>query len=190
MTAPTLMARLREETKTDHEAAETAFDLPRRLESLWAYRRLLTSLYRFYLPLEEAIAGHLPDPLASSGYCSKSTLLTDDLGVLEVEWAGLSPSGLPPSIASASQAAGSLYVLEGASLGGQIIARLAIERLHLEPDRGVSFFHGHGSETGTRWAEFRLKMEELGLSPEAQGEAVASAKSTFQAFQKLLEETP
>jgi len=160
------------------------------LESLWAYRRLLTSLYRFYSPLERDIAGYLPDALASSGYCSKSALLTDDLDVLDVEWEGLSPSGLSPSISTSTQAVGSLYVLEGASLGGQIIARLAIERLHLEPDRGASFFHGHGADTGARWTEFRGRMEGLDLSPPDQGEAVASAQATFQSFRKLLEETP
>jgi len=60
----------------------------------------------------------------------------------------------------------------------------------LQPDRGVSFFHGHGSATGARWAEFRLKMEGLHLSPAHQEEAVAAAQATFQSFQKLLEETP
>jgi heme oxygenase len=75
--------------------------------------------------------------------------------------------------------AGCLYVLEGACLGGQIIARALRERLPLTDDHGLSFFVGDGSRTGARWRSVLDWLEGLVRRGALADEIVASARETF-----------
>jgi heme oxygenase len=62
-------------------------------------------------------------------------------------------------IRNAAQLAGTLYAIEGATLGGQVIAR------HVEINRGFTsltgarFFIGYGAETAQRWNDFEVFMQ-------------------------------
>src|SRR5437764_995185 len=74
---------------------------------------------------------------------------------------------------------GCLYVLEGACLGGQIIARALRGRLPLTNDHGLSFFVGDGSRTGARWKLVLGWLEDLVRRGALAEEIVASARETF-----------
>ena len=56
-----------------------------------------------------------------------------------------------PSLHEPEHFAGCLYVLEGASLGGQVITSYLRERLELTDDGGMAFFAGDGAATAARW---------------------------------------
>jgi heme oxygenase len=74
---------------------------------------------------------------------------------------------------------GCLYVLEGACLGGQIIAKALRGRLPLTNGHGLSFFVGDGSRTGARWRLVLRWLEELMRRGAVGDEIVAAARETF-----------
>ena len=59
-----------------------------------------------------------------------------------------------PSLNTLPQMLGSAYVLEGATLGGQIIARHLEQTLGLTDGQGYAFFQSYGKDTARRWKTF------------------------------------
>ena len=58
-----------------------------------------------------------------------------------------------PAVATTAEFAGCLYVLEGAALGGQVLARSLASRWQRTPRTGTAFFSGDGpAATKRRWA--------------------------------------
>ena len=78
--------------------------------------------------------------------------------------------------------AGCLYVLEGACLGGQVIARALRERLGLSEAHGTSFFVGEGDSTRERWALVLTWLDSLVHAGVDEDEIVTSACETFGTF--------
>lgn len=120
----------------------------------------------------------------------RAALIRQDLRKLGVQ--RLPPAfAVCPRIDSVPQAIGSLYVMEGAALGGQLIAAGLLRRLGIGPDDGAAYFQGCGSGTAARWRSYRETAEALLEGNAArQAEAAASAVQTFEAliatFQDLL----
>ena len=81
---------------------------------------------------------------------------------------------LPPLHARA-QLLGALYVLEGSTLGGQVIAR----QLAAAGIAGRTFFAGRAERTGPLWKQFGQLLEAAAASEDADA-IVASAILTFQ----------
>jgi heme oxygenase len=79
-----------------------------------------------------------------------------------------------------AQLFGCLYVLEGATLGGQIITRHLHASLGLTPETGAAFFAGYGARTGSRWKEFGTHLSAFALQSGSGDAIVASANSTFE----------
>ena len=82
---------------------------------------------------------------------------------------------------------GSLYVLEGATLGGQILSRHFVTQFNLSCRQGCSFFAGYGSETGRRWRAFCELLNSYS-SPDGDAVIVQSAIQTFRCFENWLRE--
>ena len=92
-----------------------------------------------------------------------------------------------PVIDSSAACLGVLYVLEGATLGGQILRREISARLGLEADNGAAFLDVYGAATGRRWREF---IEYLGNRPMTADEreaVVIAAQTTFSCFERWLD---
>lgn len=85
-------------------------------------------------------------------------------------------------LASVATAFGSMYVLEGSRLGGQVIARAVRDA----PDigaRNATYFAGSGSATGLGWRDFLARMEaEISDDAESHAAASNSARQTFDAL--------
>lgn len=91
-----------------------------------------------------------------------------------------------PALGSAAAAWGSVYVMEGSALGGQVVTRsLAAAGLH--PHCGVAYFHGWGEATAGMWREFRGVLEQQLEGPDAIAHACSAACSTFDTLSTLLE---
>ncbi|HWI55760.1 MAG TPA: biliverdin-producing heme oxygenase, partial [Bacillota bacterium] len=93
---------------------------------------------------------------------------------------------LPP-VTQCAEALGTLYVIEGATLGGQFIARHLAARFGLTPANGAAFFHSYGLQVGPRWQQFRAFL--VSASAELEQERatiIASAQRTFQALDDWL----
>jgi heme oxygenase len=71
---------------------------------------------------------------------------------------------------------GCLYVLEGSTLGGQMLQRHFKRQLALEEHRGLTFFTGYGPDTPTRWKQFGAWLEQGSLD---EAVLLATARQTF-----------
>ena len=79
-----------------------------------------------------------------------------------------------PSLESAF---GSLYVVEGSTLGGQVINRW-LEHSPWVPDRGLSYFTSYGRDVGRMWRGFQATISDR-VPVSAHDEVVAGAVATF-----------
>ncbi len=179
-------ARLRAETREAHEAIERDLAWETRVSTREGYRGLLARFWGFHAAWEPALAEALAD---DAFFTPRRRLdrLTEDLRHLGLDDATIQalprPSALPPR--GRAEAFGSLYVLEGSTLGGQVIARHIVRQFGLCGDEGCRYYRGYGRDTGAMWKAFRLRLaEEAELSePDV---IVASANRTFDAMRLWL----
>jgi heme oxygenase len=100
---------------------------------------------------------------------------------------------IPPSRASLAfikdlpSVLGAMYVMEGSSLGGQLIARHVQIALGLTQGRGNAFFHGYGSESGPLWKEF-CEMLKTRIPEDQTDKVVLGAKAMFTTFGSWMQE--
>ena len=159
MNPTSAMAELREATREHHDRIERRVDLPSRLASLEDYRGLLARLHGFYAPIELAVAPHAEDIAGLDFHRRrKASLLLDDVRSLGGDEGAVAED--LPEIASPAGALGVLYVLEGSTLGGAVIGRMARERLGVTRERGASFFGAYGGSVGSRWRAFGDAVED------------------------------
>jgi heme oxygenase (biliverdin-IX-beta and delta-forming) len=176
-----LHERLRSRTRSLHDDAERALDLESRLSSIPAYCGLLRSLWQLHAGYEAAFAAQ-----SWSGFRidfarrRRSDMLLADLSVLGVPAVPATPPRLP--MHGLCDAIGCLYVIEGSTLGGQIIFQRVRERLGASADGAASFFRGYGPETGGMW---RKLIDAINVTPAhgADADAMeAGARRTFSTF--------
>jgi heme oxygenase len=142
---------------------------------------------------EPAVARVLPRRLLPWFSRGRRAFLVDrDLAVLGLPVPGAGLAAVP-ALDDAAEALGSLYVMEGSALGGQLIAASLRHRLRIDADNGGAYFNGCGSGTAARWREYR-QIVQVELDPDARGRARAAdaAVRTFEAliatFEVLLDE--
>ena len=186
-------SRLRRETTPHHQQLERQLDLLDPELSLRRYRLVLESFYGFYsaveseLPRLVATSPSLGFPLRARAELLERDLLS--LGVSRSDIAGLPRCADLPQLCRTEHLAGCLYVLEGACLGGQIIANTLRGRLLLTSDDGLAFFVGDGSKTGARWRLVLGWLDNLVSSGALADEIVASACETFSSLGHWVERT-
>lgn len=152
------------------------------------YRRLLSRLLGFHRPFEGLVrvASKRHDVDLDFEARARSPLLVADLLTLGVSQQAIdNVSEWAPSLKLGSDGAvlGSLYVLEGSTLGGIQIARSLKSEVNGEIHEARRFFLGRGDGNGALWAEFAARLETLAGRQEACEEAVASALATFGEFE-------
>jgi heme oxygenase (biliverdin-IX-beta and delta-forming) len=178
-----ILKRLREETSRNHSAIESQMPLLDPSMCLNTYRDLLARFWGFYAPLEQQLQNETAMYWPESEYIwaerEKTPLLALDLRALNEE-AAMHPkcTDLPP-LTTPAHVLGCLYVLEGASLGGQIISKHLHSNLGLTPESGAAFFYGYGLETGPRWQSFRQFLTSNAEPMNQDDEIVVSANATF-----------
>jgi len=186
-----ILAKLREQTAEQHQRLEAKLDILTRLSSPQGYKSLLKQFYGFYRPLEI----HLGSVMCPSGSLSnyparrKTPLLEKDLLFLDLserDLAELPQCQKLPTVESEAQAFGCLYVLEGATLGGQIISKYVADKLGYERERGATFFKSYGAEVRAMWCGFGQALREYATAHDADDEVVAAAVDTFDKFDQWL----
>jgi heme oxygenase len=178
-----LLEKLRSETRPAHESIEQAMDLDHRLTSPAAYRTVLERFYGFHAAWEDRAAAAFGEPEFFDPR-RKTGLLLQDLQAL-----GLSPGAIAElpacspmvPIADRFDVLGTMYVMEGSTLGGTIIARLVEERFGFTAATGCAYFRSYGSGVGSMWRQFRARLD-AEASPDTQA-VVASAVLTFRHLQ-------
>lgn len=183
-----LLAALKTETTPQHLALENGLDLFKRASTEEGYRELIEGFYGLYEPLEKELAERADWAALNWDFegRQKTGWLEDDLhaiGLSETDILMLPLAADLPALDSLGAVVGCLYVLEGSTLGGQVISRRLRESLDITPENGGRFFTGYAEQTGLHWRRFMEWGETLATQdPALQTEAVASAKSTFDCF--------
>lgn len=190
MLPATILSRLRTETREQHLSIEGSLKLMDADLSLNEYALKLERFYGYYKPIEAQIFG-LGSPLAKCFDLQqrrKTPLLDADLMALgRQNMAQLSLCRHLPSFNLAAEYFGCMYVLEGATLGGQVISRHLHAKLSVTPQSGGRFFNGYGQRTGVMWGEFRRAISAVVFERDDEDAAVISARTTFATLQHWLE---
>lgn len=173
--------RLRERTAGAHAAAEATpvmarlmagtLDAPGYLALLRGHRDLYA---RFEADHHAWLAGL---DAAGWAYQSRLALLDADLGDTSA------PREAHDTPVDPARAWGMLYVIEGSTLGGQVLLRLL---RHQFPDRDHAFF-AHKPQDGYSWRRFQNVLDASLRSEPAMERAVDGAHAMFARFNTMLE---
>lgn len=181
------LVALKSATQHEHDALDAALDLLHPSLGSAGYRRHLEAFFGFYAPMELALAaiGGWSEQDIDLTVRDKSALLRADLISLAVD----APDALPqcqalPFLPNFSAALGCLYVLEGATLGGQLISRHVEKQFGYTASHGARFFNGYGERTGEMWMTFRRSVNAYGDEPAIQDQMIAGALATFVTFRE------
>jgi heme oxygenase len=183
----TLHKLLKESTATAHEALEQV-PLMRALSagglSNGAYAEYLRRQHQLHAPLEAGVR-----PWAPADWQSRRLVKTGWLDA-DLQALGVSHPGRPAAVAqvgSYPQALGVMYVLEGSTLGLQVVLK-RMRPDHVAWSTAGTFMRGYRSETGVLWRSFITALESLPAAdwPLAAGAALA----TFGAFQQHFSDAP
>ncbi len=162
--------------------------------SLNHYHTLLGTYYQLYALLEERINAFLkghPEAFAYDERC-KLPWLINDLAYFKIDpltLPTLSPSATDfLSIETIGQLVGVLYVVEGSTLGGQMISQLLTKNLGFTRDTGSCFFTGYGENTMPFWQCFIAFSDTLTGDKQQCQAAVDAACQTFQLFNQVLDD--
>lgn len=182
----TLSERLKAETQAAHDTIEAAFDLDAHLSTRDSYRRLLLRLLGIHADFEALARPHLAGTGLEDRLC-RADRIRRDLAVLGSDGdEGLrARPDLLAFIEDRSQAMGALYVVEGSTMGGVLIAQEVERRLGLGPESGTGFFLGHGRDSAAAWRAFRSRLDGFGDAV-SDDRVVAAALSMFAAMQERL----
>jgi heme oxygenase (biliverdin-IX-beta and delta-forming) len=144
------------------------------------YVALLSLLYGYYAAIENELTLYLRD---SSHADFLSRRKADKiLGDIALHAPGHKKPPLCarlPEVSSFHTALGVLYVLEGSTLGGRIIAQLISRKLNVAA--GLNFFLSYGDEVDKMWASFKAVLREP-FTREQESEVIAGAIETFETF--------
>jgi heme oxygenase (biliverdin-IX-beta and delta-forming) len=173
--------RLRQETEADHRNVEGAVPLMHQGLNIAEYVQCLQRIYGVVAAWEERAAAIAPEWLLTAVLARQRSPLLE----LDLAWFGVSEKDdrrpTLPEMNNLPSLFGTMYVMEGSTLGGQLIARHVEAALHLSEGRGNSYFRGHGSQTGPLWKEF-CEMLKLRIPDEQTDTVVVSAKAMFRTF--------
>lgn len=171
-----LLTSLRTGTRDAHARVEDTVDVLRAGRSPVAYAGVLQAFRSVYAPLERELDG---SPLTL-------TVVPDIADRRKTAWldADLDALGAPAladlevaPLRTLEEVAGACYVLEGATLGGAVVAR----ELPGVPHR---FFTSYGSRRGAMWAGFRGHLRALDERGVDRARTVAAAQRTFALFER------
>ena len=178
VTVPPALSRLKAATRSEHVALDTALDLMSPALDVAGYRRRLEHFFGYYAPLEDALAASTDWAQHGIDWAArrKTGLLQRDLHALGVDAARLPRCTRLPPLVSVAASFGCLYVVEGATLGGQLISRHLSRQFGYDGEHGAAFFNGYQQRTAGMWKAFRnafaAHVDDAG---EAQAEAAAIA---------------
>lgn len=167
--------------------------------SLQKYRNLLQAYFHIYGWVERRIATFSEHNALGFSYDARTKLpwLVADLGHLGVDHQALGTASFPTASAptasgfdDAGALVGTLYVIEGATLGGQVISRHLQSTLGLGVCTGARFFNGYGDAalTQQRWQDFGEFAGTIGHRPDLVQSAQLAAVTLFDLIETQLDD--
>ena len=176
-----LLLALKHHTREAHERLERSLNLLGEPRRALRFRHVLERFFGFHLVWEECIAAapslrdfHRPRRrLAALRQDLKS------LGRSDSEIANLPSCPTAADLVRCeAEALGSLYVMEGSTLGGKVIGR-AIEGAAWLPMGGIRYFDPYGPRTGEMWRGFKDWLVRQPQAADRDG-VLCGARNTFE----------
>ena len=183
-TAP-ILNRLKLETADLHRQVEERFRILDPALTRQGYVLKLERLLGLHQPLEMLIEPWRDRLAIDWDDRRKAHLLRADLeylGRTPVEIAQLPCCKALPELSDLGTVLGCVYVLEGSTLGGRMIARHLAQHLGVVPGQGASFFSSYGDELMPRWRSFQQRLAELANSATPEDRIIDGARATFISF--------
>lgn len=186
MNIPPIALRLKTDTAQAHEDLEKhpkLFAMGEGNMNLTGYADVLRHFYPFWVQVEQIaydradVRAALPD----SDSRKLSQKIADDLRALNISTSVFTPPALS-WVADLPSAMGTIYVIEGSSLGGRVIVKRVMDQLGLTPDHGCAFYSGYGAETGQKWKAFLESLGNCHFSDSDQDKVIDAANKTFDAL--------
>lgn len=151
--------KLKEDTALLHSVVEKemfADEIFNKTLTLTQYKQLITTNYIFHALLEKVVFDNLSENIKATLQIEqrrKLPALEADIQALQIAVPVYSNEISVPEIDTVDKALGALYVMEGATLGGNVI----VKHLKQTPDFTHLPFHYYGiyqEQTGPRWKSF------------------------------------
>jgi heme oxygenase len=184
-----LLEQLKSETLSNHQQLEKNLIVKLKgMRSPEDYISILQNFYAYFGGLEDQINHFIgDDELPDYAERRKTRSIKDDILAL----GGVVPEKAStddlPEIGNLLQAFGALYVIEGSTLGGQVISKMISKQLSLDGEGGVSFFESYGADTMTMWNKFKAVLEHHAATQEDAGVITGAANETFARFRLWME---
>lgn len=181
--------RIKSQTQTAHQHIEqnylTASLVAERLKRT-EYILLLEKFLSFYLPCEQEL---LHQEFWQKEAFDIEKRLKTPLIIKDLNFLGFSESKIKqlekpdelPELRQNAQIMGYLYVVEGSTLGGQILGRHLQSLFGFTDKHGAAFFYSYGKENlGIMWRSFQNLLENfINQFPEEENLVIDSANQTF-----------
>jgi heme oxygenase (biliverdin-IX-beta and delta-forming) len=186
----TLRFRLRERTDAIHRRLDANLNSLGMVRDRHSYKLILTGFLGLFRPLEEQLAriawegSGIDFNLRRKVHWLQCDL--ERLGLPPEECARIPDCRTVPTISSVPEGLGALYVIEGATLGGQIISRQILSDLNINRTNGGRFFAAYGDDTGRLWREFVSVLDCYHTGTETADCIERTAISTFNCFESWM----
>lgn len=185
------MEALKAATASWHDALEAHAQSKKIMQltlSRAEFERLIAFQYGLHLALEPQVTAHLDahwPALAYGETRQKQAALTQDMEQLQLPL----PETASPAdfVNSPYHALGAAYVLEGATLGGQVILRHLKQIPEIAEDSPFHYYGLYGDQVGPRWKTFQSVANTALDSEEKLSAAVEAAVATFRLACQLCE---
>lgn len=185
-----ILAKLKEATRPQHDSLEGTVDIMNRAMTLEGYKNLLCKFYSFHAAIEQPL-GAIDWQTLGFDFESrrKRHFLEKDFQYLDVDKSRIDLWRDLPEINDAPQAVGCLYVLEGSTLGGQVISRHLRQNFDLTPANGAAFFNSYGERVGEMWKAFGAFANNYAEAHADEDETIINAaRQTFTSFEKCFKQ--
>jgi heme oxygenase len=175
-------------SRKDHDSIESKVDLVKLATNQNHYNSLLKAMFGFYISIETALLVH-HEEFKNLGIDLKERLkkdlLTEDLKHFNIDTEDLPRCEEIPSMRNIHEAMGVLYVLEGSTMGGQIIYKQLLKsNIISEGSSGGNFFKPYGLNTMPMWLSFKKSLD---LLTDQQDDIVLNkARETFNKMEDWL----
>ena len=179
---------IKSETKQAHiETEQLLVPLLKNIKTKEDYAAVLSIFYGLFQPLQKEIEKHITEhALPDITKRRKAASIEKDIFYLEVNRKADICQDLP-TIHHLLQAFGALYVVEGSTLGGQIITKMLQKNTSVSlPENSLNFFKGYGQDNVMMWQQFKTTLQQHIANEDQLQQLVLAANDTFTKFKNWI----
>lgn len=186
-----ILGHLKSITQPSHDRLETvsfAHEIMSQKITRPQYLQLLAKTEILYQAIEPVVNQFIKESKINKISPFISNRLADvkkDLKLLNGKQSAYILQDSPVRIHALPALIGTLYVLEGARLGGKVIVRALQKNTELADIKDFHFYEQAGIDTRQRWLNFRNLAEEMITDSAAVEVAARAAQETFDFFYKI-----